>query len=310
MPVRAEFVEALHFFSCAESEVKDGPSTSSGRTELVGDAIRAAAEQLAATSDTARLDAELLMAHALGCTRSDMLLKAMRDPAPEGFAALVERRTAQEPVAYITGTAEFYGLELKVTPATLIPRGDSETLIEAALGVVGPAGRALDLGTGSGALLIAVLAHRLDWQGVGIDASLAALAVAEGNAAALGLAARSQWLVCDWHAAGWAAGLGTFDLILCNPPYVEADAALDPQVRDHEPHTALFAGPEGLDDYRALLPQLVKLLAPGGTAIFEIGAGQAAAVTALAEAAGYTADLRRDLAGRPRALVLRCANSG
>lgn len=274
-----------------------------------GEAIRAAAERLAATSDTARLDAELLMAHALGISRSDMLLKAMRDSAPDGFAALVERRAAQEPVAYIIGTAEFYGLELKVTPATLIPRGDSEILIEAALSVAGTAGQALDLGTGSGALLLAVLAQRLDWQGVGIDASPAVLAVAEGNAAALGLAARSQWLVRDWHAAGWAEGLGTFDLVLCNPPYVEADAALDPQVRDHEPHTALFAGPEGLDDYRVIIPQLVKLLAPGGVAIFEIGAGQAAAVTALAEAAGFTADLRRDLAGRPRALVLRCANS-
>jgi release factor glutamine methyltransferase len=276
----------------------------------VGEAIRAAAERFAVTSDTARLDAELLMAHALEVSRSDMLLRHMREPAPLSFAALAQRRAAQEPVAYITGTAEFYGLELKVTPATLIPRGDSETLIEAALDAAGSAGRALDMGTGSGALLLAVLAQRPAWQGVGIDASVAALAVAEGNGAALGLGARSEWLVRDWHAAGWAEDLGTFDLILCNPPYVEADAALDAQVRDYEPHTALFAGPEGLDDYRALIPQLVKLLSPGGVAIFEIGARQAEAVTALAAAAGFTADLRRDLAGRPRALVLRCANSG
>lgn len=276
----------------------------------VGEAIRAAAERLAATSDTARLDAELLMAHALGVSRSDMLLRAMRDPAPDGFAALVERRAGHEPVAYITGEAEFYGLTLKVTPATLIPRGDSETLIEAALDVAGPSGRALDLGTGSGALLLAVLAQRPGAEGVGIDASPAALVVAEGNAAALGLGARSRWLVRDWHAEGWTNGIGTFDLILCNPPYVEEGAALDPQVRDHEPHTALFAGPEGLDDYRVIIPQLVKLLAPGGLAIFEIGAGQAEAVTAIAEAAGLSAELRRDLAGRPRALVLRCANSG
>ncbi|MBA4046746.1 MAG: peptide chain release factor N(5)-glutamine methyltransferase [Erythrobacter sp.] len=276
----------------------------------VGEAIRAAAERLAATSDTARLDAELLMAHALGVSRSDMLLRAMRDPAPDGFAALVERRAGHEPVAYITGEAEFYGLTLKVTPATLIPRGDSETLIEAALDVAGPSGRALDLGTGSGALLLAVLAQRPGAEGVGIDASPAALVVAEGNAAALGLGARSRWLVRDWHAEGWTNGIGTFDLILCNPPYVEEGAALDPQVRDHEPHTALFAGPEGLDDYRVIIPQLVKLLAPGGLAMFEIGAGQAEAVTAIAEAAGLSAELRRDLAGRPRALVLRCANSG
>jgi release factor glutamine methyltransferase len=271
----------------------------------VGEAIRAAADRLAATSDTARLDAELLMAHALGVSRSDMLLRAMRDPAPEGFAALVERRAAHEPVAYITGAAEFFGLTLKVTPATLIPRGDSETLIAAALELAVPAGRALDLGTGSGALLLAVLAQRAGMEGVGIDASPAALGVAEGNAAALGLGARSRWLVRDWHAQGWAEGLGAFDLILCNPPYVEAGAALDPQVRDHEPHSALFAGPDGLDDYRVLIPQLRKLMNPGGIAIFEIGGAQAEAVSALAEAAGFSAELRRDLAERPRALVLR-----
>lgn len=271
----------------------------------VGEAIRAAAERLAASSDTSRLDAELLMAYALGISRSDMLLRAMRDPAPEGFAALVERRAGHEPVAYITGEAEFYGLTLKVTPATLIPRGDSETLIEAALAMLGSAGRALDLGTGSGALLLAVLAQRPSAEGVGIDASPAALVVAEGNAAALGLGARSRWLVRDWHAEGWTDGIGTFDLILCNPPYVEEDATLDPQVRDHEPHTALLAGPEGLDDYRVLIPQLRKLMNPGGIAIFEIGAGQAEAVTAIATAAGLSTELRRDLAGRPRALVLR-----
>jgi release factor glutamine methyltransferase len=272
---------------------------------LVAEAIRAAADRLAPVSDTARLDAELLMAHVLGLTRSDMLLKAMRDPAPASFAALVERRAGHEPVAYITGTAEFYGLTLTVTPATLIPRGDSETLIEAALGVAGEAGRVIDLGTGSGALLLALLANRAGWRGVGVDASEAALAVASANAAALGLAERSTWCHRSWHTPGWADDLGTFDLILCNPPYVELAAALEPQVRDFEPASALFAGPEGLDDYRALIPQLGKLLAPGGIAIFEIGAGQAEAVSALAESHGFSAELRRDLANRPRALVLR-----
>jgi release factor glutamine methyltransferase len=276
----------------------------------VGEAIRAAAESLADTSDTARLDAELLMAHALGVSRSDMLLRAMRAPVPPGFAALIDRRAGHEPVAYITGTAEFFGLALAVTPATLIPRGDSESLIVAALALAGEAGRAIDLGTGSGALLLALLAERAGWQGVGIDASAGALAVAAGNAAALGLAARSDWHRRDWHTPGWAEGLGTFDLILCNPPYVEADAALDAQVRDYEPASALFAGPEGLDDYRVLIPQLGQLMVPGGAAIFEIGAGQAEPVTALAEAAGFSADLHRDLAQRPRALVLRCAKSG
>ncbi len=271
----------------------------------VAEAIRAAAARLEASSDTARLDAEVLMAHALGMSRSDMLLRAMRDPAPEGFAALIERRAAHEPVAYITGEAEFYGLTLKVTPVTLIPRCDSETLVEAALELVGEDGRAADLGTGSGALLLGVLAHRERWQGVGIDASPGALAVAEGNAAALGLAQRSQWRLRNWHTPGWADGLGTFDLVLCNPPYVEEAAALDRQVRDYEPASALFAGPEGLDDYRALIPQLRGLLNPGATAILEIGAKQADCVAAIALAAGFAAQLRRDLGGRPRALIVR-----
>jgi len=272
---------------------------------IVGEAIRAAATRIAAASDTARLDAELLMAHALGMSRSAMLLQAMRDPAPEGFAALIARRAACEPVAYITGTAEFYGLALTVTPATLIPRGDSETVIEAALDRAGATGRVIDLGTGSGALLLAFLANLAGWQGVGVDASENALAVASGNAIALELAGRSAWRHRDWHAPGWTDGLGAFDLILCNPPYVEADAALDPQVRNYEPASALFAGPQGLDDYRALIPQLGQLLVLGGIAIFEIGHTQANAVSAIAEAAGFSAELRHDLAGRARALILR-----
>ena len=284
--------------------MKDGPSTSSGRTGLAGEAIRAAAEALAPVSDTARLDAELLMAHLFGVTRSELLLRHMRDPAPPGFAALVERRAGHEPVAYITGSQDFYGLPLIVTPATLIPRGDSETLVEAALERAGPEGRAIDLGTGSGALLLAVLANLAAWKGVGIDASPAALTVAEGNAVALGLAERSDWLVRSWRKAGWADDLGTFDLVLCNPPYVEDAAALDRQVREFEPATALFAGPEGLDDYGILIPQLRKLMNPGAAAILEIGANQAAAVSALAAASGFCVELRRDLAGRDRALVL------
>lgn len=271
----------------------------------VADAIRAAASRLAPASDTARLDAELLMAHALGLNRSDMLLRAMQDPAPVGFAALIERRAGHEPVAYITGTAEFYGLELNLTPATLTPRGDSETLVDAALEICGEAGHAIDLGTGSGALLLALLANRAGWQGVGVDASAPALEVASGNALTLGLTQRSVWHHRDWNAPGWADDLGAFDLILCNPPYVEDDAKLEAQVREFEPASALFSGPHGLDDYRALIPQLGKLLVLGGVAILEIGASQADAVSALARAAGFTPTLRRDLGGRPRALVLR-----
>jgi len=276
--------------------------TGSGHT--AGEAIRAAAERLAATSDTARLDAELLMAHLFGVTRSELLLRHMRDPAPPGFAALVERRAAHEPVAYITGRQDFYGLPFIVTPATLIPRADSETLVEAALAARPGAARVLDLGTGSGALLLAVLAYLRGAQGVGIDRAPQALAVAARNAEQLGLREQADFREGDWHAAGWADDLGTFDLILCNPPYVETTAALDRQVAGFEPASALFAGPEGLDDYRVLIPQLRALMRPGALAVLEIGANQAGAVGALAAASGFCVELARDLAGRARALLL------
>jgi release factor glutamine methyltransferase len=269
-----------------------------------GEAIRAAAEALGDVSDTARLDAELLMAHLFGCSRSELLLRHMRDPAPPGYPALVERRAGHEPVAYITGRQEFYGLPFIVTPATLIPRGDSETLVEAALAERPDAGRVLDLGTGSGALLLAVLAHCREAQGVGIDRSPEAVAVAHRNAEQLGLRPQARFLTSDWHAPGWADALGTFDLILCNPPYVESTAALDRQVAEFEPASALFAGPEGLDDYRVLIPQLRALMNPSALAVLEIGADQADAVGALAAASGFGAALRRDLAGRARALLL------
>ena len=274
----------------------------------VADAIRAAAERLCATSDTARLDAELLMAHVLGVSRSQLLLLRMRDdaaPHAAGFDRLVERRAAHEPVAHLLGVQEFFGLEFAVTPDTLIPRGDSETIVQAALDCAPHDARVLDMGTGSGALLLAFLHERPDAKGVGIDASAAALAVASANGQRLGLAERAQFVQANWLESGWAHDLGRFDLVLCNPPYVESDAILDPDVREFEPATALFAGPEGLDDYRAIVPQLGKLLVPGGVAIFEIGAGQAEAVGAIASESGFAAETRRDLADRPRALILR-----
>ncbi len=276
----------------------------------VAEAIRAAATRLAATSDTARIDAELLMAHALGLSRSDMLLRAMRDPVPESFAALIERRAGHEPVAYITGWTEFYGRRFDVGPGVLIPRPDSEVLIEAALEFVPDPRRVLDIGTGSGALLFTILMEKPKAAGIGIDASAEAIKVALHNGIGLDteyhLEDDWQWHLMqrDWREPGWADDLGTFDLIICNPPYVEADAALAPQVRDHEPASALFAGPEGLADYRVLMPQLRALMRPSGVAIFEIGATQAEQVGAIAAAAGFRAELRRDLAGRPRALVL------
>lgn len=273
----------------------------------VAEALREASARLG--TDWARDEVEMLMAHALGVTRSTMLLGHMRNAAPPAFAGLLARRFADEPVAYILGEAEFYGRTFAVTPEVLIPRGDSETTLVAALegarGSEPGAMRVLDCGTGSGCLLLSLLAELAETSGVGIDRSAAALAVAARNAATLGLADRASFVTADWTHPSWAEQLGSFDLIVANPPYVEDDAALDASVRNFEPAGALFAGPEGLDDYRALVPQLPALLAPNGVAVLEIGYRQADLVTTIAVAAGFATQLHRDLAGRPRALVLR-----
>lgn len=271
----------------------------------VAEALREAAKRLAATSDTARLDAELLMAHALGVSRSDLLLRHMQEEAPDSFAALVERRSTHEPVAYILGRKEFYGRGFLVAPGVLIPRMDSETTVAAALDACPAPTRVLDCGVGSGALLLTVLVERPAAAGIGIDRSAEALVIASGNTALCGLTDRTQLLRRDWAEPGWADDLGRFDLVLANPPYVEEDAPIAPAVRDWEPAGALFAGAQGLDAYRVLIPQLPGLLADKGVAVIEIGATQAEQVTAIAANIGFTAELRRDLGGRPRALVLR-----
>lgn len=272
----------------------------------VAEAIRAATERLRKTSDTARLDAELLMAHALKTTRSELLIRRMDESAPQAFAGLVERRAAHEPVAYLTGATEFFGLSLSVTPDVLIPRGDSEALIEAAQEVFqdrAPPQTILDLGTGSGALLMAALSVWPMADGLGLDQSAKALAVAANNAQTLGMD-RSRFVQRDWRQAGWRDDLGRFDLVVCNPPYVEQDAVLEPDVCDFEPAAALFAGEDGLDDYKRLIQELDSLLEPQGAALFEIGATQADAVSELAEKAGFIVARRTDLANRPRALIL------
>ena len=269
---------------------------------IVADALRDAAAALAEVSDSARLDAELLMAAALGVSRGEMLLRHMRGEVPAGFAAMCARRVRHEPVAYILGEAEFYGLELEVSPAVLIPRDDSETLIEAARGARITPGRILDLGTGSGCLLLAALSVWPDAEGLGVERSAPARAVAQRNVERH--APPAQIIDGDWTREGWADGLGRFDLVLANPPYVEQDAALAPQVRGFEPASALFAGAEGLDDYRVLIPQLPGLLTPAGVALVEIGHEQSEAVSAIARAAGLGVRLHRDLGGRARALEL------
>ena len=262
--------------------------------------IRDAAAALA-FSDTARLDAELLVAHALGITREAMLLARLDDPAPPGFACLLARRLRHEPIAYITGTRAFWTIDLAVGPGVLVPRADSETLIEAAVahfaGTAGP--RAiLDLGTGSGALLLAALHQWPAATGIGVDASSAALAIAGENARRLGMADRATIVPGDWAGPG-----GTYDLILCNPPYVATDEHLPAEVRDHEPPSALFAGADGLDDYRRIAPLLPAQIAPGGIAAIEIGHRQAAAVRVLLRAAGLDTRIRRDLAGLDRCII-------
>lgn len=273
-----------------------------GFPATIATALSGAARRLAEVSDTPRLDAELLMAEALGVEREALLLSALDGPVPGGFAALVKRRLAGEPIAYILGRRAFWTIELDVGPGVLVPRPDTETLIEAAIAhFQGRApGRVLDLGTGSGALLLAALAEWPDVSGLGIDRSEEALAIARANAERLGLSGRAAFRI-----GNWAEGVTErFDLVLCNPPYIETGAELPRDVADWEPHGALFAGADGLDDYRRLAPVTGGLLRPGGVACFEIGADQAESAGALFRAQGLAVAVRRDLAGRERCLVV------
>lgn len=248
-----------------------------------------------------RLDAEVLLAHLLGRPRLAVLLDQGAEGDAAALAPLVNRRAAGEPVAYITGHREFWSLDLLVTPDVLIPRPDSETLIEVALAHFGsrPVHQVLDLGTGSGALLLAALSQWPSATGIGVDISAAALAVAAANARQLGFGPRTRFV-----AGGWGAVSEAFDLILCNPPYVATGEVLPRDVVDWEPHGALFAGTDGLDAYRELAPVIDARLAPGGVACIEIGSGQADPVGALFGAAGLHVALRRDLAGLPRCLIV------
>lgn len=267
------------------------------------EAIAAAAARLSRTSDTPRLDAELLAAHALGASREALLLRSLDDVVPETFGALVERRAEGEPVAYIVGHRDFWTITLDVGPGVLIPRPDSETLIEAAVAHFGEAGpvRVLDLGTGSGALLLAALHQWPRASGLGVDLSAQAVAIARANARTLGFSHRAQIVQGTWDE-GIA---GCFDLILCNPPYIAADESLPADVGRYEPATALFAGQDGLDAYRVLAPRLRRLLSPMGLALFEIGASQGEAVSALFRAQGHETRLIVDLGGRDRCVAIQ-----
>ncbi|MAN79162.1 MAG: protein-(glutamine-N5) methyltransferase, release factor-specific [Rhodospirillaceae bacterium] len=272
----------------------------------LGHAVDQGAADLAAAGiDTARLDARVLTAHVLGreasfvLTHPDAVLSAAEQDAAR---RLIARRAAHEPVSRILGEKEFWSLAFRVTEATLTPRPETETLVEDALarirenGREGEALRLLDLGTGTGCLLLAVMSELPRATGLGIDISAEAVAVAADNARKLGLDDRARFQVGDW-AAGLA---GPFDVILSNPPYIaEADRGmLPPEVLGFDPHGALFAGARGLDAYAAIAPQAARLLAPDGIVLVELGRGQDADVAAIFRRAGLVPDgTRADLAG-------------
>ena len=269
------------------------------------DALGAAAARIG--GETPRLDAEVLLAHHLGCARGDLLLNPERNFDPQDYEKMVERRAAGEPVAHITGTREFWSVTLKVSPAVLIPRPDTETLVEVALKLCAhPPARILDLGTGSGALLLACLSEWRNATGLDVYASFAAMAVAQENAQSTGLAGRANFRLGDW-----GEGLSErFDLILSNPPYI---AAADPHLSQgdvrFEPSSALVAGIDGLDDIRLIIEQAPTYLLAGGWLLLEHGFDQATAVRGLLGARGFSAvESRRDLGGHERISLGRFDN--
>lgn len=264
---------------------------------------RAVAELRAGGVEEAARDARLLLAHAAGVA-ADRLTLHLQDPASEAvsarFAALVTRRAAREPLSHLTGQRLFWGRAFAVSSAVLDPRPETELLVATALAE--PFTRVLDLGTGSGAILISLLADRPAATGVGVDLSPAALAVARKNAEALGVAERSTWVESDW----FAGVEGRFDLILSNPPYIAAEemAGLSPEVRLHEPHLALTDGADGLSAYRAIVAGAGAHLAPGGRLMVEIGPTQGQAVAALFARAGLQAiRILPDFDGRDRVVA-------
>lgn len=273
-----------------------------------------AAKLTAAGIEGARSEAWLLLSAATGRSRAALVAGAIDALSPaeeERLTALAARRLRREPMAYILGSREFWSLPFEVGPAVLVPRPESETVVEAALAEIADRTaplRILDLGTGSGCLLLALLSELPGASGLGTDRSAAALAIARSNAERLGLAARA-----DFREGDWGRDLmDPFDLIVSNPPYVATSGAADlpPEVRAFEPEDALFAGADGLEAYGALAPDCARLLAEDGVACLEIGQGQAAAVAAIASRHGLRlVASRRDLAGIERCLILRPATS-
>jgi len=277
-------------------------------------ARRALAAQLrSAQLDEAELDARILLGAALGLDLTGLIAQAARtltEAEASQLAQYAQRRIAGEPVARILGAREFWGLPLRLSEATLIPRPDTETVVERALELfreqpTSHRPRIADIGTGSGAILLALLHEIPEAFGVGTDLSLSALGTARGNSAALGLADRAAFGACSYAAAL----SGPFDLVVSNPPYIPSAEIpkLSVEVREHDPHLALDGGNDGYDAYRALIPQAAERLAPGGALIVEAGQGQARNIETLMTAAALSVDRppKADLAGIPRAISAR-----
>ncbi|WP_369719849.1 peptide chain release factor N(5)-glutamine methyltransferase [Bradyrhizobium sp. LLZ17] len=291
------------------------PLADSGSGSSIESARRALAARLqSAGIEEAALDARLLVGAALGLDLTAMVMQAGRRLTPEEVVRVegyAERRLAHEPVARIVGAREFWGLPFRLSEATLVPRPDTETVVELALElfreltISGRRPRIADIGTGSGAILLALLHEIPDAFGVGTDLSLSALDTARGNAAALGLADRAAFVACSYATAL----SGPFDLIVSNPPYIPSAEIpkLSIEVRAHDPHLALDGGNDGYDAYRALMPQAAERLAPGGALIVEAGQGQARNIETLMAAAALVVDRppKADLAGIPRAVSAR-----
>jgi release factor glutamine methyltransferase len=280
--------------------------------KTLGDLRREATQKFrAAGIESAEADARAILVHATGLEAAK-LLSADRDEASqtaiEKFESAIARRISGEPVARITGKREFWSLSFTLGSETLVPRPETETIVEAALEQIGDKRRALavlDLGTGSGAILAALLTELPNARGVAVDRSEVALAIARANLKGLSLHDRVTYVCGDWAAAL----AGTFDLIVSNPPYVTSAelALLSPEVREHDPALALDGGLDGLDAYRAIVNQIEDRLAASGVAVLELGIGQEADVAALVHASdrlGIRDPARRDLAGIPRALVI------
>jgi release factor glutamine methyltransferase len=282
-----------------------------GRAISIAGIVDAAARRLArAQVESPHLDAELLLAQAVGVTRANLFAGSLELDAEtqRRFEALIRRRAAREPIAYITGRKEFYSLEFEVGPGVLVPRPETETIVDVALKFAAEHRncRLLDIGTGCGAIALAIASNAPGVRVVATDISMGALAIAHRNAVRFGLESRARFVHADcWDTLDGGEPLGWFDIVVSNPPYVcdSEIARLEPEIRNFEPRVALDGGPDGLESYRRIVAGLGDHLVDGGAVVLEVGEGQAAAVAAMLQAAGCVdVSVLNDLSGIPRAV--------